>query len=168
MAISKQTSCSSYAFRLGLFTAINSWLCAITNMLSQFHKTLWITIFQKVGSAEVLERVRFALPSFHAYGHKPDCQVTTNKSKTHFVCQQLLSFLQVTLSPVRCAGLGMSDVEVMERLWSYLRRFSHMTKEMRPAHRTDILYHALLYYGSKTKQKLGNAINSWGPSGKSE
>jgi len=62
----------------------------------------------------------------------------------------------------------MSDGEVMERLWSYLRRFSRMTKEMRPAHRTDILCHALLYYGSKTKQKLGNAINSWGPSGKSE
>lgn len=62
----------------------------------------------------------------------------------------------------------MSDGEVMERLWSYLRRFSRMTKEMRPAHRTDILCHALLYYGSKTKPKLGNAINSWGHSGKSE
>ena len=50
----------------------------------------------------------------------------------------------------------MSDGEVTERLWSYLRRFSRMTKEMRPAHRTDILCHVLLYYGSKTKQKLGN------------
>ena len=44
----------------------------------------------------------------------------------------------------------------MERLWSYLRRFSRMTKEMRPAHRADILTHALLYYGLKTKQKLGD------------
>ena len=29
-----------------------------------------------------------------------------------------------------------------------------MTKEMRPSHRVDILSHALLYYGTKTKQKL--------------
>ena len=43
----------------------------------------------------------------------------------------------------------------MERLWSYLRRFGKMTKEMRPAHRTDVLAHALVYYGMKTKAKLG-------------
>ena len=48
---------------------------------------------------------------------------------------------------------------MMERLWSYLRRFSRMTKEMRPAHRIDVLTHALLYYGIKTKQKLGQYIN---------
>lgn len=29
-----------------------------------------------------------------------------------------------------------------------------MTKEMRPAHRVDVLSHALLYYGHMTKQKL--------------
>ena len=43
----------------------------------------------------------------------------------------------------------------MDRLWSFLRRFSCMTKEMRPSNRTDILCHALIYYGHKTKQKLG-------------
>ena len=42
----------------------------------------------------------------------------------------------------------------MERLWSYLRRFSRMTKEMRPSHRTDILTSALVYYGIQTKEKL--------------
>lgn len=31
-----------------------------------------------------------------------------------------------------------------------------MTKEMRPAHRIDILSSALVYYGIKTKEKLGN------------
>ena len=56
--------------------------------------------------------------------------------------------------PLHCQGLGLSDGEVMERMWSYLRRFSRMTKEMRPAHRVDIISHALLYYGIKTKQKL--------------
>ena len=30
-----------------------------------------------------------------------------------------------------------------------------MTKEMRPSHRVDILTHALLHYGFKTKEKLG-------------
>jgi len=64
--------------------------------------------------------------------------------------------MQIVFSPLRCDGLGLSDGEVMERMWSYLRRFSRMTKEMRPAHRVDILSHALLYYGFKTKQKLGN------------
>ena len=29
-----------------------------------------------------------------------------------------------------------------------------MTKEMRPAHRIDILVHALIYYGMKKKEKL--------------
>ena len=62
-------------------------------------------------------------------------------------------------SPLRSEGIGLSDGEVMERLWSYLRRFSRMTKEMRPAHRIDVLTHALLYYGIKTKQKLGQYIN---------
>jgi len=87
------------------------------------------------GHTEVLECVRFSVPSFHAYGHKPACQIV--------------------FSPLRCDGLGLSDGEVMERMWSYLRRFSRMTKEMRPAHRVDVLSHALLYYGFKTKQKLG-------------
>lgn len=31
-----------------------------------------------------------------------------------------------------------------------------MTKEMRPSHRADVLAHALVYYGIKTKEKLGN------------
>ena len=48
----------------------------------------------------------------------------------------------------------MFDGEVMERMWSYPRRYSRMTKEMCPAHRIDILTHALLYYGCRSKQKL--------------
>ena len=57
--------------------------------------------------------------------------------------------------PLRCEGVGLSDGETMERLWSYLRRFGRMTKEMRPAHRRDVLAHALACYGMKTKVKLG-------------
>ena len=61
----------------------------------------------------------------------------------------------MAFGPLRCEGIGLSDGETMERLWSYLRRFGRMTKEMRPAHRTDVLVHALLYYCMKTKAKLG-------------
>ena len=57
--------------------------------------------------------------------------------------------------PMRCEGIGLSDGETMEHLWSYLRRFGRMTKEMRPAHRIDVLAHALVHYGMKTKAKLG-------------
>ncbi len=46
----------------------------------------------------------------------------------------------------------------MERLWSFLRRFGKMTKEMKPSHRIDILSSALEYYGLKTKNKLGNDV----------
>ena len=61
---------------------------------------------------------------------------------------------EVMYSPLRCTGVGLSDGEVMERLWSYLRRFTRMTKEMRPSHRMDILAHALLFYGRHSKQRL--------------
>ncbi len=57
-------------------------------------------------------------------------------------------------SPTHAKGMGLSDGEGMERLWSYLRRFARMTKEMRPAHRIDILTHALLCYGLGSKKKL--------------
>lgn len=67
-----------------------------------------------------------------------------------------MNCLQITFGPLRCEGIGLSDGETMERLWSYLRRFGQMTKEMRPSHRADVLAHALVYYGIKTKEKLGN------------
>ena len=53
----------------------------------------------------------------------------------------LLFFLKIKYSPRRCAGIGLSDGEGMERLWSYLRRFCRMRKEMRPSHRIDLVEH---------------------------
>ena len=53
----------------------------------------------------------------------------------------------------------MSDGETMERLWSYLRRFSRMTKEMDPSHCIDVLTSALVYYGIQTNKKLGIYIH---------
>lgn len=56
------------------------------------------------------------------------------------------TLLKLSLSPRHKEGFGLTDGEVLERLWSFLRRFCRMTKEMRPSHRTDILTDALLHY----------------------
>ena len=63
--------------------------------------------------------------------------------------------MQAQYSPRRITGCGLTDGEVMERLWSYLRRMAKTTKEMRPSHRIDVLTSALLHYGDKSRQKLG-------------
>ena len=60
------------------------------------------------------------------------------------------------MSPLRCPGIGLSDGEVLDSLWSFLRK---MTKEMLPSHHVDVITHALLHYGYKTKQKLGRYYN---------
>lgn len=57
-------------------------------------------------------------------------------------------------SPTYTEGIGLSDGEGMERIWSYLRRFARITKEIRPAHCIDILTHSLLYYGLVSKKKF--------------
>ena len=57
-------------------------------------------------------------------------------------------------------GFGMSDGEVMERLWSYLRPTAKITKEMTPAHRVDTLTDFLMHYAKKSILNLGNlAVN---------
>lgn len=63
---------------------------------------------------------------------------------------------QIALSPRNIEGFGLSDGEGTERLWSYLRRFSTMTKEMRPSHRIDVLTDAILFYAQKSSSNLGN------------
>ena len=100
----------------------------------------------KVQDSGLLQKITLLIPSFHAYGHKPSCQVNFEVV--------FWSRITVMYSPLRCEGVGLSDGEVMERLWSYLRRFTRMIKEMRPSHRTDILSHALLFYGCRSKQRL--------------
>ena len=64
--------------------------------------------------------------------------------------------VKVQYSPRHCEGFGLSDGEGMERLWSYLRRFSRMTKEMRPSHRIDVLTDAIIYYRWKAVNNIGN------------
>ena len=40
-------------------------------------------------------------------------------------------------NPRNKKGFGLADGEVVERLWAYLRRYSRMSKEMRPSHHSD-------------------------------
>jgi hypothetical protein len=65
------------------------------------------------------------------------------------------SFMQIEFSPRRQNGYGLTDGEGIERLWSYLRGFSSMTKEMNAGRRTDLLTDALLHYSSRQVQQFG-------------
>ncbi|CAK8689898.1 unnamed protein product [Clavelina lepadiformis] len=83
----------------------------------------------------ILHRVDFAVPVFHGYGHKLSCQLQ--------------------FSPRQLEGFGLTDGEAMERLWSYLRKFNCITKEMKPKHRTYLLTDALIHFGCRLKKKFG-------------
>lgn len=52
-------------------------------------------------------------------------------------------------------GIGLVDGELMERLWSYLRSFNKITKEMTVENRIFLLSEALLYFGRKKMLKIG-------------
>ena len=62
-------------------------------------------------------------------------------------------------SPRNIAGYGLSDGEVVERLWAYLRRFASMTKEMRPSHRIDVLSDAIKHYARCASCNIGMLLN---------
>ena len=66
--------------------------------------------------------------------------------------------LKLKYGPRSCQGLGLLDGEGVERLWSYLRPFSNITKEMKPANRQDLLTHALIHYGVKQTNRMGKCF----------
>lgn len=88
--------------------------------------------------ASMLEKIILSIPVFHCYGHQYSCQILYNPRKT--------------------MGLGLTDGESIERLWSYLGGFSKITKEMTPENRVDLLTDGLLHYGRKVKENLGETI----------
>lgn len=83
----------------------------------------------------LVENVGLAVPIFHCYGHNASCQLQ--------------------YSPRRVDGIGLTDGEGLERLWSYLRDFARITKEMGSAKRIDALTDALIYYGERIVQRSG-------------
>ena len=68
--------------------------------------------------------------------------------------------MEFKYSPRNLDGFGLTDGEVVERLWAYLRRFARMTKEMRPSHRVDVLMDALLHYSRLSVQRLGKIFTT--------
>lgn len=60
-------------------------------------------------------------------------------------------------SPRRCKNVGLTDGEGVERLWSFLRLFSKMTKEMSIDKRNDALTNAALHYGEHLFKRFGTS-----------
>ncbi|XP_028403401.1 uncharacterized protein LOC114526098 [Dendronephthya gigantea] len=87
---------------------------------------------------DILERIDLAIPVFHCYGHKSSCQFS--------------------YGPRRKKGYGLTDGEGIERLWSYLRGFSSMTKEMSAGRRVDLLTDALVHYAEHRIQQFGTSL----------
>lgn len=52
-------------------------------------------------------------------------------------------------------GTGLTDGEGIERLWSYLRGFRKITKEMTINNRQDLLTEAMLHHTEKQIWNLG-------------
>ena len=60
-------------------------------------------------------------------------------------------------------GLGRTDGETLERLWSYLRPFSNITKQMVPEKPMDLLSDAMRHYARRKKRRIckHNILKSW-------
>ncbi|XP_035665583.1 uncharacterized protein LOC118408831 [Branchiostoma floridae] len=71
-------------------------------------------------------KLSLAVDVFHSYGHQSLCQIK--------------------YSTRRLNGYGLTDGEGSERLWSSLRPFARMTKEMSPDHRVDKLTDAVKHF----------------------
>ena len=82
--------------------------------LEIYFQLIFILLFKLHGMENLFQRVE--LPAFHAYGHRAKCQVM---SQFHMHTMHNF-FLQMLFSPLRTQGVGPSDREVIERLWSFL------------------------------------------------
>ena len=76
-----------------------------------------------------------------------------------FVYQLLLfCFLQIDYAVRFHPEFGLTDGEGVERLWSFIRRFTAITKEMTPSHRIDLLTDGLIHYGRRKHAGIGNEM----------
>lgn len=71
---------------------------------------------------------------------------------------RLTFHLKILYSPRRLTGFGLTDGEVMERMWSFLRGFGSITKEMTPSRRIDALSDCLLHYARLSRSKIGTRL----------
>lgn len=128
------------------------------NSLSSGYVTGEYLYTQNQGRMDLLGFFDLAIPVFHSYGHKVDCQVICMHVRNIIPDQCLSIVVQLKYSPRNKGGFGLTDGEVVERLWAYLRRFCKMTKEMRPSHCVDVLTAGLLHYSRRSAQRLSKVI----------
>ncbi|KAI8150397.1 hypothetical protein BJV82DRAFT_662478 [Fennellomyces sp. T-0311] len=81
---------------------------------------------------------KLAIGVFHSYAHSIDCQLDFN--------------------PRYIIGLGLSDGEGMERLWSYLDKYVSMTRTMSSKNRMLTLHHALSHRKTLYIEKLPETL----------
>ncbi|KAI7846629.1 hypothetical protein BDC45DRAFT_453336, partial [Circinella umbellata] len=81
---------------------------------------------------------KFAVSVFHAYAHSMQCQVQYN--------------------PRYMKGLGLTDGEGMERLWSYLSHYVTMSRQMSAKNRILTLCHTITHFKKMRIEDLGKFI----------
>ncbi|XP_050405669.2 uncharacterized protein LOC126821311 [Patella vulgata] len=89
---------------------------------------------------DLLDKFSFAVPVFHSFAHNMQCQLKYGQK-----------FMD---------DCGLTDGEGIERLWSYLRRFKSITKEMSYDNRVDLLTEALIHNSEKIISNMGPRLHS--------
>ncbi|KAG2139317.1 hypothetical protein DEU56DRAFT_735682 [Suillus clintonianus] len=102
--------------------------CVLARSLSKF----------EILPRDVLSRLRFATTAMHAYGHEWACQLVHN--------------------PRMCIGLGLSDGEGTERLWSRFVRLIGVERSSSRQRRIWLIDRQATAIGSEMKADLGDWI----------
>ncbi|KZT28316.1 hypothetical protein NEOLEDRAFT_1058906, partial [Neolentinus lepideus HHB14362 ss-1] len=89
-------------------------------------------------SPDVVSRLMFATSAMHAYGHQWSCQLVYNPRLRH--------------------GLGLTDGEGVERLWSRLRKLISVTRSSGRQRRIWLLDRQAHHINDINKQELGHWI----------
>ena len=84
---------------------------------------------------EAIHNAPLAIGIFHSYGHERSCQAQFH--------------------PYVVEGLGLTDGEACERLWSYLGGHATTTRYMTPFNRTMLLTMALDHFKEKRTLSIG-------------
>ena len=76
-----------------------------------------------------LSESKVAVSVFHAYTHSMQCQISYH--------------------PRYQPGMGLTDGEGLEQIWSYLGNFVYITRQMSPERRQSTLDHAIQHFRCK-------------------
>ncbi|CAG2254522.1 unnamed protein product [Mytilus edulis] len=133
LAHGERLSYPVYILKCVLENRPNDHLVVMYDIACMLHKHL-----QKTNNKDLLEKCSFAVPVFHSFAHNTACQLTYGQR-----------FADST---------GMTDGEGIERLWSYLRGFRKITKEMTISNRQDLLTEAMLHHTEKQIWGIGNRM----------